>query len=60
MTVLKSEIVKNGDRVRTIVADTKKGYGCQTLIDNHYQWHRRSPTESEFEMLVRELDEKAI
>ena len=60
VAVLKSEIVKNGDRVRTIVADTKKGYGCQTLIDNHYQWHRRSPTESEFEMLVRELDEKAI
>lgn len=58
--ILKSEIVKNGDRVRTIVADTKKGYGCQTLIDNHYQWHRKSPIESEFEMLIRELDEKAI
>ncbi|MBL7185314.1 MAG: transketolase [Phycisphaerae bacterium] len=57
---LTSEISKNGDMVKAIVAHTKKGYGCQTLIDNQYQWHRKSPTESEFEKLIGELDEKAI
>jgi len=58
--VLKSEIGRNGDMVRAIVANTKKGYGCQTLIDNQYQWHRKSPTESEFETLIGELDEETI
>ncbi|MHC4496342.1 MAG: 1-deoxy-D-xylulose-5-phosphate synthase N-terminal domain-containing protein, partial [Planctomycetota bacterium] len=58
--VLKSEIGGNGDMVRAIVANTKKGYGCQTLIDNQYQWHRKSPTESEFETLIGELDEETI
>ncbi|MHC4146273.1 MAG: 1-deoxy-D-xylulose-5-phosphate synthase N-terminal domain-containing protein [Planctomycetota bacterium] len=58
--VLKSEISGNGDMVRAIVANTKKGYGCHTLIDNQYQWHRKSPTESEFEMLIGELDEETV
>ncbi|MHC4147144.1 MAG: transketolase [Planctomycetota bacterium] len=58
--ILKSEIGRNGDMVRAIVANTKKGYGCHTLIDNQYQWHRKSPTESEFEMLIGELDEETV
>ena len=58
--VLKTEITKQPDKVRVIVADTKKGYGCQTLIDNQYQWHRKSPSDSEFKALIRELDEAAI
>ena len=60
LTALTSEIGRNGDAVKTIVANTTKGYGCRTLIDNQYQWHRKSPTESEYEKLIEELDEKAI
>ena len=39
-----------------IVADTSKGWGCSTLVENRYEWHRRSPNESEFKLLVSELD----
>lgn len=58
--VLKTEITKQPDKVKVIVADTKKGYGCQTLIDNQYQWHRKSPNDSEFDVLIKELNEAAI
>lgn len=57
---LKTEIAKQQDKVKVIVADTKKGYGCQTLVDNQYQWHRKSPTDSEFDVLIKELNEAAI
>ena len=58
--VLKSEIIKQQDKVKVIIADTKKGFGCQTLVDNQYQWHRKSPTDSEFNVLIKELNEAAI
>ena len=57
---LKSEITQQQDKVKVIVADTKKGYGCQTLVDNQYQWHRKSPNDSEFDILIKELNEAAI
>ena len=57
---LKKEIKKESDSVKVIVAKTKKGFGCRTFVENHYQWHRRSPNESEFEVLMRELDEEAV
>jgi len=57
---LKSEITNQQDKVKVIVADTTKGYGCQTLIDNQYQWHRKSPNDSEFDVLIKELNEAAI
>jgi transketolase len=58
--VLKSEIIKQQDKVKIIIANTKKGFGCQTLVDNQYQWHRKSPTDSEFNVLIKELNEAAI
>jgi len=57
---LKTEIAKQQGKVKVIVADTKKGYGCQTLVDNQYQWHRKSPTDSEYDVLIKELNEAAI
>ena len=57
---LKTEIAKQQDKVKVIVADTKKGYGCHTLVDNQYQWHRKSPTDSEYDVLIKELNEAAI
>lgn len=46
--------------VKVIVARTVKGYGCEALSQNQYEWHRRSPNDVEFETLMRELDEKTI
>lgn len=59
---LKKEIIKrpNTNKVRLIVANTTKGFGCKTLIENQYEWHRKSPNDAEFEMLMKELDAKAI
>lgn len=46
--------------VKVIVARTIKGYGCEMLSKNQYEWHRRSPNEAEFEELMRDLDAKTI
>jgi transketolase len=46
--------------VRVIVANTVKGYGCKTLTNDQYAWHRRSPNDAELEILLRELDAQAI
>lgn len=53
---LKNEIGKKDGCLKAIVARTKKGSGCRTLEENHYEWHRRSPSELEFEKLMGELD----
>lgn len=60
LDALASEICANGENVKAIVANTTKGYGCRTLVDNQYQWHRRSPNDAEYEKLIGELDEKAV
>jgi len=57
---IKREIAHNTDIVRVIVADTKKGFGCKTLIENQYEWHRKSPNDSEYETLLAELNEKTV
>jgi transketolase len=46
--------------VKVIVAHTVKGYGCESLAREQYEWHRRSPNDAEYELLMRELDEKAV
>jgi hypothetical protein len=30
------------------------------MVENQYEWHRKSPCDSELETLLRELDEEAI
>lgn len=57
---LKNEIKRKGNTVKVIVANTKKGYGCNTLIENQYEWHRKSPNNEEFEKLMRELCEETV
>lgn len=42
-------------RPKIIVANTYKGFGCKTLVDEVFSWHRRSPTKDEMEMLLGEL-----
>ena len=38
-----------------IVCNTTKGYGCKTLVENKFAWHRRSPNEEELNQLIEEL-----
>lgn len=57
---IKSEYLARHDTLKVIIANTKKGFGCKTMIDNHYEWHRRSPCEQEYETLLRELDETTV
>lgn len=40
---------------KVIIAETVKGWGCKTLIDNVFAWHRCSPSKEEMEMLLGEL-----
>ena len=57
---LKAALDSKADTVRVIVANTKKGFGCRTLIENQYEWHRKSPNDEEFEKLMAELDEETV
>jgi transketolase len=42
-------------RPKVIVANTCKGWGCKTLVEEVFAWHRRSPTKDEMELLLGEL-----
>ena len=42
--------------VKMIVANTVKGYGCQTLVENMFEWHRKSPNAEQFEQFLKELE----
>jgi len=57
---LKHELAKPAGTVKAVIANTKKGYGCNTLIKCHHEWHRKSPNDQEFVKLMEELDEEAI
>lgn len=54
--VLTNAINKKSDIVKAIIANTKKGFGCETLVMNHYEWHRKSPNDMEFAKLMKELE----
>lgn len=57
---LKRVMAETSDLPRLIVADTQKGYGCETLVKNMYEWHRRSPNKEELPKLLEELDAAAV
>jgi transketolase len=48
------------DRVRVVVGNTVKGYGCTTLAGNMHEWHRRSPKAEELNKLMGELNAGAV
>lgn len=56
MDSMKQELIKISSNVKVIVAITKKGFGCNTLIKNQYEWHRKSPNDAEFKVLMGELN----
>jgi len=44
--------------VRAVVARTTKGFGCPTLVNNVFEWHRKSPAPGEFDILTSELEQQ--
>ena len=60
LAALTAILPEEGATVRAIVANTQKGHGCPTLVENQYEWHRKSPSEREFDLLMRELDAQAV
>ena len=57
---LESALQKKSNTVKIIVGHTKKGYGCKTLVENQYEWHRKSPTSEQLQQLCEELDATAV
>jgi transketolase len=57
---LKAACAKQGETVRVVVARTVKGHGCKTLVDNVYEWHRRSPNDAEMPLLLEELNARPV
>lgn len=44
------------DGVKAVVARTIKGYGCRTMEENIFEWHRKSPDAAQYDALLRELE----
>ncbi|MBX2995760.1 MAG: transketolase [Bdellovibrionaceae bacterium] len=55
--VLTRELAKETNRPRLIVADTVKGKGI-SFMENDNIWHYKSPSESQFEQALSELDKE--
>jgi len=60
LTALKRALAKPTDRPKVLVCNTVKGYGCKTLSDNVYEWHRRAPKADELNKLLGELDARTV
>ncbi|MBI3795062.1 MAG: transketolase [Nitrospinae bacterium] len=50
----------NHGKPRVVVADTIKGCGSKTMMSDVYAWHRRSPSDAEYPILLKEIDEMAV
>lgn len=46
--------------VKAVIANTVKGFGCRELCENHYAWHRRSPSSKELSNFLEELNAAAV
>jgi transketolase len=57
---VKTALQYRGQRIHAIVTHTCKGFGCRTFLDAPYEWHRRSPDDAEYRMLLEELDAQTV
>lgn len=60
LDALHGALATPAETTKVIVARTIKGYGCPTLVDNVFEWHRRSPKEAEYQLLLKELYAEAV
>jgi len=56
LEALKRALTQPATNTRAVIAHTIKGYGCPTLVQNVFEWHRKSPKPDEFEKLMEELN----
>jgi transketolase len=59
LTELKDALSKPSNTVKVIIANTIKGYGCRTLSENMFEWHRKAPNDEELQILLKELEESS-
>lgn len=57
---LQAALVASQQQVKVIVCHTSKGFGCSSLTEDMFAWHRRSPKPDELQQLMEELDASAI
>jgi transketolase len=60
LAAIERALADPADRVRVVVCNTVKGYGCETLSENVYEWHRRAPKPDELTKLQEELHAGAV
>ncbi len=60
LAALTEALARRPGKVNALVAQTTKGWGCETLSSNMYEWHRRSPDAATLPKLVEELDAWAV
>jgi transketolase len=53
---LQQALARPATRPKAIVAHTTKGFGCQSLVNNIFEWHRKSPNPEQLETLMKELE----
>ncbi|MDH3288411.1 MAG: transketolase [Betaproteobacteria bacterium] len=59
VSAMKAALGEKRDAVKVVVGNTMKGYGCETLEQNMFEWHRKSPDDVQLEALLRELDRRS-
>lgn len=57
---LRKALGQDTNGVKAVVANTVKGHGSPTLAENHYEWHRRSPSDEQLKTLLGELDAASV
>ncbi|QJB55725.1 transketolase [Pseudodesulfovibrio sp. zrk46] len=57
---IRAALEKKSDMPKAIVANTVKGQGIAEMMENHYPWHRRSPSEEELKRFLEELDARTV
>jgi transketolase len=50
-------INEQANKPKVIICNTVKGYGSKTLSEEMFAWHRRSPNDEEYQMLVKEVED---
>jgi len=60
MEAIRNIFAKPQKKTKAIVANTVKGFGCKALCENHYEWHRKSPTDEQICVLTEELNASSI
>lgn len=56
VAVLETALAARSKGLKAIVGNTIKGYGCRTLEENMFEWHRKSPDDVQIKQLLAELD----